>query len=125
MKALDTTVAIDHLRGFGPAVELLDRFLVERELMLASEIVRYELLAGARPREVAAIERLFAEIEWISVDEQIARTAGRLAQQYRRAYSGIGPADYLIAATAMDLDAELVTTNVRHFPMFDGLQAPY
>jgi predicted nucleic acid-binding protein len=34
-------------------------------------------------------------------------------------------ADLVVAATAEQLDAELVTTNVRRFPMFDGLVPPY
>ncbi len=40
--------------------------------------------------------------------------------------SGISDdADYLIAATVVVVDAELLTTNVRHFPMLPGLQPPY
>lgn len=31
----------------------------------------------------------------------------------------------MIAATAIVLDADLLTTNVKHFPMLAGLQAPY
>jgi predicted nucleic acid-binding protein len=31
----------------------------------------------------------------------------------------------VIAATAIVLDAELLTTNVRHFPMLEGLRAAY
>jgi predicted nucleic acid-binding protein len=48
-----------------------------------------------------------------------------LARKHRRAYSGIDEADYLIAATALLLEADLLTTNVRHFPMLPGLQPPY
>ncbi len=32
---------------------------------------------------------------------------------------------YLIAATAIVFDMELLTTNVRHFHMLPGLRAPY
>jgi hypothetical protein len=48
-----------------------------------------------------------------------------LARKHRRGYSGIDDADYLIAATALVLDAELLMTNVRHFPMLSGLRSPY
>jgi hypothetical protein len=34
-------------------------------------------------------------------------------------------ADYLIAATALLLEADLLSTNVRHFPMLPGLQPLY
>lgn len=125
MKLLDTSVAIDHLRGTPPAVELLLRLVDEEEPVLASEIVRFELLGGARADELDALEQFFSVLSWIPVDDGIARTAGSLARQHRGAYSGIDDADYLIAATSLLLDAELLTTNVRHFPMFEGLQAAY
>lgn len=49
----------------------------------------------------------------------------KLARQYRRSHNGIDVVDYLIAATAIVIDADLLTTNVRHFPMFDQLAPPY
>jgi len=54
----------------------------------------------------------------------VTRLAGDLARTYRRSHQGIVAADYLIAATALILDAELLTLHVRHFPMLAGLQAP-
>jgi predicted nucleic acid-binding protein len=61
----------------------------------------------------------------IPIEEVIARTAGTLARRYRRSHSGIEDADYLIAATALELDADLLTTNVRHFPMLERLEPAY
>lgn len=63
--------------------------------------------------------------KWIPVNEDVARAAGTLALRYRRAYQGIDDVDYLIAGTALALGAEILTTNVRHVPMFPGLQPPY
>jgi len=68
---------------------------------------------------------VFSAVSWVSVGEDVARAAGELARKYRRANSGIDDADYLIAATALLLEAELLTTNVRHFPMLPGIQPPY
>jgi predicted nucleic acid-binding protein len=62
---------------------------------------------------------------WVPVDEPIVRTAGLLARKHREAYSGIDDVAYLIAATALVIDAELLTTNVRHFPMLAGLRPVY
>ncbi|CAN5332615.1 type II toxin-antitoxin system VapC family toxin [soil metagenome] len=125
MKLLDTTVAIDHLRGAEPAVGLLVRLIDEDEVVAASELVRFELLAGVRPDEIEALDQFFVAITWVPVDEEIARIAGSLARGHRRQYRGIDDVDYLIAATALVLDAELLTTSVRHFPMFRDLQPPY
>jgi predicted nucleic acid-binding protein len=125
VKLLDTSVAIDHLRGAPLAVELLSGAVEAGEPLLASEVVRFELLAGVREREVEALEQFFSALSWIPVGEEVARAAGSLAQAHRRSHSGIDDADYLIAATALLLEAELLTTNVRHFPMLSGLEPAY
>lgn len=125
MKLLDTSVAIDHLRGSPPAVDLLTGLLETEESLFASELVRFELLAGVRKNEVDALERFFSAISWVPVGEDVARFAGSLAQRHRRSHSGIDDADYLIAATALLLEADLLTTNVRHFPMMAGLAPAY
>lgn len=125
MKLLDTTVAVDHLRGAEPAVDLLRRLIDEEETVAASEVVRFELLAGVREDEIEALEQLFSALSWVPVDEAVSRAAGSLARRHRRAHAGIDDADYLIAATALLLDAELLTTDVRHFPMLAGLRPPY
>lgn len=125
MKLLDTSVAIDHLRGAPPAVDLLRQLFDRDEPVVSSEVVRFELLAGARDGEIDSLEQFMSAFTWVTVDEGISRAAGDLARQYRPAYSGIDAADYLIAATTVLLDADLLTMNVRHFPMFEGLEPAY
>ena len=125
MKLLDTSVAIDHLRGVRAANQLLQQLVDSDESITASEVVRFELLAGVHSDEMEQLEQFCATVEWIPVHEEVARAAGTLALRYRRAYQGIDDVDYLIAGTALALGAEILTTNVRHFPMFPGLQPPY
>jgi predicted nucleic acid-binding protein len=125
VKLLDTTVAVDHLRGVPAASDLLKRLVAASEPLFASEIVRFELLAGVRDDEVEALEQFCSALSWVVVDETIARAAGELARRHRSAHTGIDTADYLIAATAVIVDADLLTTNVRHFPMLAGLDAAY
>jgi predicted nucleic acid-binding protein len=125
VKLVDTTIAVDHLRGAAAATNLLAESISDGETLVASEITRFELLAGVRKSELAALEAFFSSLAWAPIDEEISRVAGTLAQRLRRRHSGIDDADYLIAATAMVLEADLLTTNVRHFPMIKGLRAPY
>lgn len=125
MKLLDTSVAIDHLRGYPRATTLLGDLLASEDTVAASELTRFELLAGVRPAEQADLERFFLVVDWVPVTEDIARRAGAYARSYRPSHSGVGAVDYLIAGTAAALDTDLLTTNVRHFPMFEGLKAPY
>ena len=125
MKLLDTSVAVDHLRGVQGASTLLRDLIASGETVAASEVVRFELLAGVRHDERDSLERFFAALTWAPVDEPVVRAAGALARQYRRAFRGIDDVDYLIAGTALLLGADLLTTNVRHFPMLENLKAPY
>jgi predicted nucleic acid-binding protein len=125
VKLLDTTVAIDHLRGDEAAIDLLRDLVENEESLAASEVVRFELVAGVRDDELPALEQFFSAVSWVPVGEDVARAAGELARKHRRAGSGIDDADYLIAATALLLEADLLTTNMRHFPMLPGLAPPY
>lgn len=125
MKLLDTTVAVDHLRGHPLAASLLKQLLNDGETLVSSEVVRFELLAGVKPDEATALEQFFTAFTWVAVDETIVRAAAALARKHRPAFSGIDDADYMIAATSLLLDAPLLTTNVRHFPMLEGLEPAY
>ena len=71
------------------------------------------------------MDGLLAAITWIPVTEAVADRAGALARLHPRADTRFAIADYLIAATAQLLGVALLTRNVRHFPMFPTLRAPY
>jgi predicted nucleic acid-binding protein len=119
---LDTTVLVDHLRGSSLAGEYIAALGAQPS---CSEVTRVEILRGLRSEERRGAGRLFALITWIPVDEKVARRAGELGRRWRRSHPGIGIPDLVIAATAELLEAQLVTQNLRHFPMFEGLRAPY
>lgn len=78
-----------------------------------------------RAAEEDATEQLLALFEWVPVTESVSRLAAALARELKGRHSGIEDADYLIAATSVVLGAELLTTNVRHFPMFADLEPAY
>ncbi len=78
-----------------------------------------------RSAERAPTERLLQTLAWVPVDEAVSRRAGELGREHRARHAGLGVADLIIAATALLLDADLATGNVRHFPMFVDLEAPY
>lgn len=119
---LDTSVLVDHLRATQPAVKYLAGLQGRPS---CSEISRIEVIQGLRSPERRAAEKLFALIEWVPVSEAIARRAGDLGRRWRRSHPGIGVADLAIAATAEQVDGTIATRNIKHFPMFDGLTAPY
>ena len=119
---LDTSVLIDFLRGRAEARAVVDSLDVPP---VSSEICRVELLQGLRASEQADADELTALIDWIPLVEPITIRAGELGRLWRPSHSGIGTADLIIAATAQLAGAALVTLNVRHFPMFEGLKPAY
>lgn len=121
---IDTSVLIDVLRGEEAAARILGDARAEGPLH-ASEVTRLEVLAGMRPREEAATRALLDVLTWHPLDERIAELAGELGRRWLPGNRGIDAADLAIAATAVLLGARPLTRNVKHFPMFDGLAAPY
>jgi predicted nucleic acid-binding protein len=123
---LDTSVLIDHLRGSPrAATRLIPDALGRGDELWSSYAVQAELLAGMRAEEETATRDLMRLISWVEVDEAVAEAAGALGRRYLRSHPGIEVADLIVAALAQTLDAELKTTNVKHFPMFKQLRAPY
>ena len=116
---------IDFLRRVPAAKRLIDPRIAAAELVAASVISQAEVLAGMRTSEEERTVRTLGSLALLPVNDAIATRAGALARHYRSSHPGIGLADYLIAATAVLLGAELWTQNPRHFPMFGGLEPPY
>ena len=72
---LDSAILIDVLRGYDPAVDFLRRL---EAVPVCSEITRVEVLRGMRSNERPAVETLFQALDWIPIDELIARREGPL-----------------------------------------------
>jgi len=121
---VDTSILIDVLGGEPAAAGVL-RTARESGRLHASVVTRLEVLAGMRPREEADTRALFAAFAWHPLDEKIAEIAGELGRQWLPGNRGIDSADLAIAATAIALDARLLTRNIKHFPMFPELSTPY
>lgn len=121
---VDTSILIDYLRGHERAAAVLERELAAAPLQ-ASEITRLEVLAGMRPSEEDATRSLLATLVWHPVDAEVAEDAGSLGRRWLPSHHTIDGADLAIAATVIRTSSRLLTRNVRHFPMFPGLQAPY
>lgn len=120
---VDTSVLIDHLRG-DPGAHAALRSAREAGVLHASEITRVEILAGMRDTEEEPTRTLLGSLVWHPVTAELVELAGDLGRRWLRSHR-LDAADLVIAATAMDTGADLLTRNVKHFPMFPGLTAPY
>jgi predicted nucleic acid-binding protein len=108
---LDTTLLIDHANGFEPAVDLLNRLFEQGAELFTCDVVTCEALSGGTDEHRVIVARLLAPLEYVSTSPDAAREAG--AARLRRHANGgrLGLGDALIAATATDLEATVVTRN--------------
>lgn len=119
---LDSNILVDYLRNRTEAVEFFGRLSAAPKI---SAITVAELYAGVREgREREILDRLVADIGVVNVDSVIAAKGGLLRREYLKTF-GLEIADAIIAATAQIEDAELVTLNRKHFPMFSRVVVPY
>jgi len=119
---IDSCIIIDVLRHNGAALQWLKS--QSGTLKLAATTIT-EVRAGekgAREREV--FDALLLHFSVVAIDLDIAETAGALIRQYGRSH-GVGLGDAQIAATAICGKTALATRNLKHFPMFPHLSAPY
>ena len=93
--------------------------------LLSIAPVRTEVLRGMLPGEEEATLGLLRLLDWVAVDTDLANRAGELGRIYRPSHPKVGVVDLLLAAAAERFAGELLTRNVRHFPMFQGLQPAY
>ena len=124
MILVDSDVLIAHLRGVEQAHIWLRTARTAGPLAV-SVVSITELTGGMRSAERREVWSLLGSLRAEQVTELVARRAGEFVRQYRRSHSGIGLADYLIAATAELRGQQLATLNVRHFPMFADLRPPF
>lgn len=123
MIVFDTSILIAHLRGDERATRLLlETPTADRT---ASVLARVEIEGGMRSDERRSVASLFGILRLHVVSDDVARRAGELLRTHRRSHPGIDLVDYVVAATVEVHGATLATLNVKHFPMIDGLQAPY
>ena len=99
---VDTDVFVDHLRGAR-------RLRPGGDAVSYSVVTRCELFAGAAEQE-EAVALLLSGFREISVDREVAETAGRIRRE-----TGVRTPDALIAATAITHRLTLVSRNLKDF----------
>ncbi|HYN89745.1 MAG TPA: PIN domain-containing protein, partial [Ardenticatenaceae bacterium] len=113
---LDSGILIRHLRNRRGYHELLQRLSQDNDLVI-SAFSRVEVLRGMREHERERTYLLLDGLLTHPLDKDTADRAGELLRQWEaRGISMSGP-DVVIAASALQIGATLVTTNPRHFPM--------
>jgi tRNA(fMet)-specific endonuclease VapC len=103
-----------------PSVVSHARVYLEMHSTLSFSVVtRYEILRGleakSADRQKEAFSRFCAQSEILYLTDSVVDTAAKIYADLRNRGELIGDADILIAATAIENNAGLVTGNERHF----------
>jgi predicted nucleic acid-binding protein len=122
---VDSDVLIAHLRGHEVAREWLVNARRLTGPLAVSTVSLAEITGGMRSGERRDVTRLLDSLQALTVDRTVAWRAGEFRRRFHRSHNAIGIADYMIAATADVHGCDLATLNIRRFPMFDGLTAPF
>jgi tRNA(fMet)-specific endonuclease VapC len=125
MYALDTNSVSCFLKGQGRVAERLLALSPSRVALPA--VVLYELAYGAGRSEAPRglrerLEVLLSTLPVLPFGEAEARAAARVRLSLEKTGQSIGPLDLLIAATAIEHNAVLVTHNVKEFRRVRGLR---
>ncbi len=120
---IETSVIIDYLRGKKETIAFVDGLEVE---IFSSYFCLTELYEGiARVKENKAAENahsIFFRIRWgFGIDENIAKTFGKLRSGLKLQGKIIEDIDLFLAATCLAHNLVLVTANPKHFSRVQGL----
>ena len=117
---IDTTLVIDHVDGYPPAVELVERLFSETGDLYTCDIVTCEALSKGGGDVLRAKRSLLDALEYVALAPHGARWAGdRRRELIDAGRAKPSTADALIAALAKSLGATVATRNAKDFAAFD------
>jgi predicted nucleic acid-binding protein len=114
---LDSSFVIDLLRAVPAALSRLDELHASGDDPIVSSVTTSEVWSGRRLGSEATIETALRFYEYVHPGPSTARVAGEWRAKAREAGRILDTPDALIAATAFDLDAVVLTRNVRDFEL--------
>jgi predicted nucleic acid-binding protein len=114
-RLLDTTIAIDFLRGEPAALERIARIFEDGDTPIVNDVVVCELATGAPSPDDPGLGAFLRAVEYVQPGPDSAVLAGHWRSEARRHGVTVSAPDALIAACAAHLGATVVTRNSRDF----------
>jgi len=117
---LDTSIIIDYLRNGKTGVNFFGTVEQSVEFYIPT-IVIFELFSGQSTKNLNKLKIILDFIEFfvrIELNEAIARRSGELSRDLK---TTLQIPDYIIAASAMEVGAQVVTLNKKHFEKIPGV----
>ena len=113
---VDSSIIIDYLRGGKKWDDFISVAETEQDMQLfLPTIVIFELYSGTSTKSIKKLQEMvyfIRQFERIDLNEHIARLAGELSRDVKQ---HIQAPDYIIAASALSINATVLTLNKKHF----------
>lgn len=124
MYVLDTNTLIYYFKGQGRVAQNLAN--VSAQEISVPTIVLFELQVGiakstSPAKRTQQLQQLLSRVNLVPFDRATALAAAPIRAQLEQQGTPVGSLDVLITGTAVELQATLVTHNVREFSRIAGL----
>ena len=117
---IDTDILIDFGLDRDDAVNTM-AVLENNYLLTTSVITAMELYSGCRSKkDIKKVEELIADLHIRLVSKSISERAYDLMKKFRSSH-GVEINDMLIAATAIETGANMISKNQKHYQFIPGL----
>ena len=114
----DSNVIIDYLRGDERAVNLIEK----TEMPIISVVTVGEIYQGVlNTKELQRTKEVIKSFKVVYITKSISKGAVKLVENYHLT-SGLYFLDAIIVATAIENNFTLLTSNLKHFQMIEGLK---
>lgn len=122
---LDTTFAIDYLRGDAAALARIAMLFESGDIPIVNDVVVCELATGAPSADDPGLAAFLRAVEYVQPGPEAAALAGQWRGDARRTGVTISAPDALIAACAASQGAPVITRNGRDFAALPVRVEPY
>lgn len=114
---LDTTFAVDYLRGEAAAVERFGQLFRDGDEPYVNDVVLCELAVGMRATDDRGFLAFVRAVSFVQPGPETAIEAGVWRRSARRGGRTLSLSDALVAAAATSLNAAVLTRNLRDFEL--------
>lgn len=119
---VDSSIINDYLRGGRKWEGFISSAETEQDVQLfLPTIAIFELYSGTSTKNVKKLQEMtyfISQFQRIDLHEDIARLAGELARDTKQR---IQAPDYIIAASALQINAQIATLNQKHFAQIPNI----
>ncbi len=121
---LDSDIIIDFFKGKKKHLKYLSNKVKDKEIqVLIPTVVYVEVMVGyefENSQKIKRAESILSKFPSIDLTEEIADLAAKIGRENKIA--NIGTVDLVIAATALNLNADVATENTKHFKLVPKLK---